>query len=102
MASHIKDQNIDITNFESQLDQFKSAFGKNFVLFLEKLQLAIKDIDKSIDHLQKTKDALISSDRNLILANDNAQDVTIKKLTRGNPPMVIKCDELNNHKSTDS
>ncbi len=99
MASHIKDQNIDITNFESQLDQFKSAFGKNFELFLEKLQLAIKDIDKSIDHLQKIKDALISSDRNLILANVKAQDVTVRKLTRGSPTMVIKFEELNNHNS---
>jgi hypothetical protein len=99
MASLIKDQNIDITNFENQLDQFKSAFGKNFELFLEKPQLAIKDIDKSIDHLQKTKDALISSDRNLRLANVKAQDVTVRKLTRGNPTMVIKFEELNNHNS---
>ena len=95
----IKEQNIDITNFESQLDQFKSAFGRNFELFSEKLQLAIKEIDKSIDHLQKTKDALISSDRNLRLANDKAQDVTIKKLTRGNPTMAIKFEELKNHNS---
>jgi len=86
----IKEQNIDITNFESQLEQFKSTFGRNFELFSEKLQLAIKEIDKSIDHLQKTKDALISSDRNLRLANDKAQDVTIKKLTKGNPTMEIK------------
>ncbi len=99
MASLIKEQNIDITNFESQLDQFKSAFCRNFELFLEKLQLAIKDIDKSIDHLQKIKDALISSDRNLILANVKAQEVTVRKLTRGSPTMVIKFEELNNHNS---
>ena len=98
----IKEQNIDIANFESHLDQFKSSFGRNFELFLEKLQLAIKEIDKSIDHLQKTKNALISSDQNLILANDNAQDVTIRKLTIGNHPMVIKFEELKNHNSTDS
>ena len=98
----IKEQNIDIANFESQFDQFKSSFGRNFELFLEKLQLAIKEIDKSIDHLQKTKNALISSDQNLILANDNAQDVTIRKLTIGNHPMVIKFEELKNHNSTDS
>ncbi len=98
----IKEQNIDITNFESQLEQFKSAFGRNFELFSEKLQLAIKEIDKSIDHLQKTKDALISSDRNLRLANDKAQDVTIKKLTKGNPTMAIKFEELKKDNSTDS
>jgi len=98
----IKEQNIDITNFESQLDQFKSAFGRNFELFSEKLQLAIKEIDKSIDHLQKTKDALISSDRNLRLANDKAQDVTIKKLTKGNPTMAIRFEELKKDNSTDS
>ena len=98
----IKEQNIDITNFESQLEQFKSAFGRNFELFSEKLQLAIKEIDKSIDHLQKTKDALISSDRNLRLANDKAQDVTIKKLTKGNPTMAIKFEELKSQNATDS
>jgi hypothetical protein len=98
----IKEQNIDITNFESQLEQFKSTFGRNFELFSEKLQLAIKEIDKSIDHLQKTKDALISSDRNLRLANDKAQDVTIKKLTKGNPTMAIKFEGLKKDNSTDS
>ncbi len=98
----IKEQNIDITNFESQLEQFKSTFGRNFELFSEKLQLAIKEIDKSIDHLQKTKDALISSDRNLRLANDKAQDVTIKKLTKGNPTMAIKFEELKSQNATDS
>jgi len=98
----IKEQNIDITNFESQLEQFKSTFGRNFELFSEKLQLAIKEIDKSIDHLQKTKDALISSDRNLRLANDKAQDVTIKKLTKGNPTMAIKFQELKSQNETDS
>ena len=98
----IKEQNIDITNFESQLEQFKSTFGRNFELFSEKQQLAIKEIDKSIDHLQKTKDALISSDRNLRLANDKAQDVTIKKLTKGNPTMAIKFEGLKKDNSTDS
>jgi hypothetical protein len=98
----IKEQNIDITNFETQLDQFKTTFGRNFELFTERLQLAIKEIDKSIDHLQKTKDALMSSDRNLRLANDKAQDVTIKKLTRGNPTMASKFEQLKHLSSNNS
>ncbi len=90
----IREQNLDITNFESELDKFKSAFGKNYDLASRKFDTAIKEIDKSIDHLQKTKDALISTDRNLRLANDKAQDVTIKKLTRNNPTMAAKFSEL--------
>lgn len=90
----VKAQNIDITNFESELETFKSAFGKNYDLASRKFQTAIEEIDKSIDHLQKTKDALIGTDRNLRLANDKAQDVTIKKLTRGNPTMAAKFAEL--------
>lgn len=91
----IKNQNIDITNFEDNLEKFKSAFGKNYDLASRKFQTAIDEIDKSIDHLQKTKDALLSSDRQLRLANDKAQDVTIKKLTRGNETMASKFRELN-------
>lgn len=90
----VKEQNIDVTNFESDLEKFKGAFGKNYELASRKFQTAIDEIDKSISHLQKTKDALISTDRNLRLANDKAQDVTIKKLTRGNPTMTAKFDEL--------
>ena len=78
----VKEQNIDITNFESDLDKFKTAFSKNYDLASKRFHTAITEIDKSIDHLQKTKDALLLSDRNLRLANDKAQDVTIKKLTR--------------------
>ena len=90
----VKSQNIDITNFESELDSFKTAFAKNFDLASKRFQTAIDEIDKSIDHLQKTKEALLSTDRNLRLANDKAQDVTIKKLTRGNPTMAAKFAEL--------
>ena len=93
----IREQNLDITNFESELDKFKSAFGKNYDLASRKFEAAIKEIDKSIDHLQKTKDALLSTDRNLRLANDKAQDVTIKKLTRNNPTMAAKFSELDNN-----
>lgn len=90
----VKEQSIDITNFENELDSFKAAFGKNYDLAAKRFQTAIDEIDKSIDHLQKTKDALIGADRNLRLANDKAQDVTIKKLTRGNPTMAAKFAEL--------
>jgi hypothetical protein len=90
----VKAQSIDITNFENELDTFKNAFAKNYDLASRRFQTAIEEIDKSIDHLQKTKDALLSTDRNLRLANDKAQDVTIKKLTRGNPTMAEKFAEL--------
>ena len=90
----VKAQNIDVTNFETELDAFKSAFAKNYDLASRRFQTAIDEIDKSIDHLQKTKEALLGTDRNLRLANDKAQDVTIKKLTRGNPTMAAKFAEL--------
>ena len=90
----VKAQNIDITNFEAELDSFKSAFSRNYDLASKKFQTAIDEIDKSIDHLQKTKDALLGTDRNLRLANDKAQDVTIKRLTKGNPTMAAKFAEL--------
>jgi hypothetical protein len=92
----VKAQNIDITQFENQLETFKSGFAKNYDLASRHYQTAINEIDKSIDHLQKTKDALIGADRNLRLANDKAQDVTIKKLTRSNPTMAAKFAELKN------
>ena len=96
-----KAQNIDITHFEDQLESFKSAFGKNYDLASRRFQTAIDEIDKSIDHLQKTKDALLGADRNLRLANDKAQDVTLKKLTRNNPTMTAKFSELKNPSEAD-
>ncbi len=90
----IKGQNIDITNFENELESFKSNFGRNYDLASRKFQTAIEEIDKSIDHLQKTKEALLSTDKNLRLANDKAQEVTIKKLTKNNPTMAGKFLEL--------
>lgn len=90
----MRSQNIDITNFENELDAFKSAFGKNYELASRRFKTAIDEIDKSIDHLQKTKEALLGTDRNLRLANDKAQDVTIKKLTRNNPTMAAKFNDL--------
>jgi hypothetical protein len=97
----MKTQNIDITNFEVDLETFKTAFGKNYDLASKRFQTAIEEIDKSIDHLQKTKEALLGTDRNLRLANDKAQDVTIKKLTRNNPTMAAKFTELKSHDPTD-
>ncbi len=90
----VKAQSVDITNFENELETFKSAFARNYDLASQRFQKAIDEIDKSIDHLQKTKEALLGTDRNLRLANDKAQDVTIKKLTRGNPTMAAKFAEL--------
>lgn len=90
----VKSQNIDITNFESELDAFKTGFARNFDLAARRAQTAIEEIDKSIEHLQKTKEALLGTNRNLRLANEKAQDVTIKKLTRGNPTMASKFADL--------
>ena len=92
----VKAQNVDITNFESELETFKSAFARNYDLAAGHFEKAIAEIDKSIDHLRKTKDALLGADRNLRLANDKAQDVTIKKLTKGSPTMAAKFAELKN------
>lgn len=90
----VKAQNIDITNFEEELDKFKQAFGKNYDLAARHFNTAIDEIDKSMKHLQKTRDALVSSDRQLRLANDKAQDVTIKRLTKNNPTMASKFEEI--------
>ena len=90
----VRAQNIDIANFENELDKFKDAFGRNYDLASRRFKTAIDEIDKSIDHLTKTKEALIGAENNLRLANDKAQDVTIKKLTRGNPTMAEKFREL--------
>lgn len=81
---------------------FKAAFAKNYDLASRHFQTSIDEIDKSIDHLQKTKDALLGTNRNLRLANDKAQDVTIKKLTRGNPTMAAKFSELKNADPSDA
>lgn len=94
--ARVREQNIDITNFEDDLEQFKEAFGKNYNLASKKFESAIASIDKSIDQLQKTKDALLGTERNLRLANDKAHGVTIKKLTRKNPTMAAKFEQLNN------
>ena len=88
----VRAQSVDITNFEEELDAFKTGFARNFDLASRRFQTAIDEIDKSIDHLQKTKEALLGTNRNLRLANDKAQDVTIKKLTRGNPTMKAMFD----------
>lgn len=98
--AEVKAQNIDIANFEEELNKFKEAFGRNYELASQKFAKAIEEIDKSIDHLQKIKDALLGADRNLRLANDKAQDVTIKKLTKGNPTMAAKFEELSKTKKT--
>jgi hypothetical protein len=96
----VKAQHVDITTFESDLEKFKTAFGKNYDLASRRFQTAIDEIDKSISHLQKTKEALLGADRNLRLANDKAQDVTIKKLTRGNATMASKFDGLKDQESS--
>ncbi len=98
----VKAQNVDVTHFEDELESFKAAFAKNYDLASRRFQTAIDEIDKSIDHLQKTKEALLGTDRNLRLANDKAQDVTIKKLTRNNPTMAAKFAELRNPEPPDS
>jgi len=90
----IKEQNIDITNFENSLELFKNAFGKNYSLASKRFESAILEIDKSINHLQKTKDALMGADRNLRLANDKAQEVSVKRLTRNNPTMREKFNSI--------
>ena len=90
----VRNQNIDITNFEDNINEFKEGFARNFDLASRKFKTAIDEIDKTIDHLQKTKDALLSSENNLRLANNKAEDLTIKKLTRGNPTMTAKFEDL--------
>lgn len=90
----IRNQNIDITHFEEDMNDFKDKFSRNYRLASEKFQKAIYEIDKTIEHLQKTKDALLSSENNLRLANDKAEELTIKKLTKNNPTMAAKFAEL--------
>jgi hypothetical protein len=90
----VKAQNLDITRFEEQLDDFKTTFGRNWRLASDGFEEAVKRIDEAIKDLEKTKEALFKSANNLRLANDKAEDLSIKKLTRGNPTMASKFDEL--------
>lgn len=90
----MRSQNVDVTNFENQLNDFRESFGRNFRLASEKFKTAIESIDKSIEQLQKTKENLLRSEDNLRLANNKAEDLTIKKLARGNPTMKAKFQEL--------
>ena len=90
----VRNQNIDVTNFENSLLDFKEKFSNNFRLASDKFQTAITEIDKTIDHLQKVKEGLLGSERQLRLANDKAQDLSVKKLTKGNPTMQAKFAEL--------
>ena len=92
----VRSQNIDITNFEEKMNQFKDGFARNYDLASRKFKDAIDGIDKTIKELQKTKDALLSSENNLRLANEKTGDLTIKKLTHGNPTMKEKFDALSN------
>ena len=94
--SSMRNQNIDITNFEDNVTKFKEGFAKNYELASRQFKTAIDEIDKTMDHLQKTKEALLSSVNNLRLANNKADELTIKKLTQGNPTMKAKFDELSN------
>lgn len=96
----VKAQNIDITNFESELEDFKTGFARNYELASKKFKTAIEEIDKTIDHLQKIKEALLGSENNLRLANNKADDLTVKKLTKGNPTMAAKFAELKSEKSS--
>ena len=92
----MKKQNIDITHFEEDLETFKKGFARNYDLASKKFKIAIDEIDKTIDHLQKTKDALLSSENNLRLANDKADNLTVKKLTKNNPTMKDKFEYIIN------
>lgn len=98
----VRNQNIDITDFEENINNFKEGFAKNYELASRKFNVAIEEIDKTIDHLQKTKDALLSSENNLRLANNKADDLTIKKLAHGNPTMIAKFGELSDSKKATS
>lgn len=94
-----KNQNIDISHFEEEMNDFKEKFGRNYQLASNRFRTAIEEIDKTIDHLQKTKDALLSSENNLRLANNKAQDLTVKRLTKNNPTMAEKFAKLKDENS---
>lgn len=95
-VAQMRAQNIDITNFEEDLNTFKTAFARNYELASRKFQTAIEEIDKTITHLQKTKEALLSSENNLRLANNKAEELSVKKLTRKNPTMKAAFEALGN------
>jgi hypothetical protein len=95
--SVLQNQNIDISHFEEDMNKFKEGFGRNYRIASEKFQKAIEEIDKTIGHLQKTREALLSSENNLRIANDKAENLTIKKLTRNNPTMAKKFADLKNN-----
>ena len=97
----VQNQNIDISRFEENMNNFKDAFGRNYRLASEKFRKAIDEIDKTIDHLQKTKEALLSSENNLRLANNKAEDLSIKKLTSGNPTMQQMFEDLKDEQKED-
>ncbi len=98
----IKAQNIDVSNFEAEMNDFKEKFSRNFRLASEKFHKAIDEIDKTIEHLQKTKEALLSSENNLRLANNKAEDLSIKRLTKNNPTMEAKFAELKSANKQDN
>lgn len=98
----VKSQNIDITNFEDELNAFKTGFARNYELASKKFKTAISEIDKTIDHLQKTKDALLGSENNLRLANNKADDLSVKKLAKNNPTMAKKFTDLRESDASDS
>jgi hypothetical protein len=100
--ARVKEQNIDITNFESELEEFKKGFGRNYKLASDHFESAILEIDKTIKHLQDTKESLIKTGNNLRLANGKLEDVTVKRLTRGNPTMAAKFKELESGKGTNA
>ena len=97
----IQNQNIDISHFEENMNSFKEGFGRNYRIASEKFKKAIEEIDKTIDHLQKTKDALLSSENNLRLANNKAEDLTIKKLTNNSETMARMFEQLNEFKKVE-
>lgn len=97
----VRNQNIDIANFEEKMNAFKTGFARNYELASRKFNTAIEEIDKTISHLQKTKEALLSSENNLRLANEKADDLSIKKLTQGNPTMKAKFDELSGNEESE-
>ena len=97
----IQNQNIDISHFEENMNSFKESFSRNYQLASAKFKKAIEEIDKTIDHLQKTKEALLSSENNLRLANNKAEDLSIKKLTSGNPTMQQMFEDLKNEEESE-
>lgn len=91
----VKNQQLDIVHFEENMDEFKKGFARNYDLASKKFKAAIEEIDKTIEHLNKTKEALLSSENNLRLANNKAEDLSIKKLTKNAPSVAEMFDKLN-------